>query len=316
MKRLVFALLTLLVFSSPVEAKRKIRVLYWNVQNGMWADQDKNYDNFVRFVQELNPDVCVWCEAESRYKDNVRDKIEGRHEAYLPYNWEMLARRYGHEYAYIAGKRDDFPQIITSKVPVRIVKRINGEKDGIQVVHGSGLASMPLGRGRDSLYIITVHTYPFKYSYGAEDQKKSAAEGGGDRYREQELRYIVSQTLGEQAKNAKGYWMMVGDFNAVSRMDNWKLKRPEDDTAFLACDYMANETCFKDALGLWTPGVYQYTTLSQRRIDYVFCTPKLYDKIKSIKVLREGFAESYRDPIAKPFCRNSDHYPILVDFEF
>ncbi|MBQ1937519.1 MAG: endonuclease, partial [Bacteroidales bacterium] len=175
MKRLVFALLTLLVFSSPVEAKRKIRVLYWNVQNGMWADQDKNYDNFVRFVQELNPDVCVWCEAESRYKDNVRDKIEGRHEAYLPYNWDMLARRYGHEYAYIAGKRDDFPQIITSKVPVRIVKRINGEKDGIQVVHGSGLASMPLGRGRDSLYIITVHTYPFKYSYGAEDQKKSAA---------------------------------------------------------------------------------------------------------------------------------------------
>lgn len=316
MKKFAFVLVALfLLTGADLDAKKKLRVLYWNVQNGMWADQDKNYDNFVRYVKDLNPDVCVWCEAQTRYKDNINEKIDGCEDAYLPYNWDMLARRYGHEYSYIAGKRDDFPQIITSKTPVRIVKRINGEEGGFQVVHGSALASMPID-GKDSLYIITVHTFPFRYTYGAVDQKKSAAEAGGDKYREQELRYIVSQTVGEDAKNADGYWMMLGDFNAVSRMDNWKLKRPEDDTAFLACDYMANETSFKDAVGLWTPSIYQPTTLSQRRIDFVFCTPMLYDKIKDIKVLRHGFAESHRDPIAKPLCRNSDHYPILVEFEF
>ena len=68
--------------SAQVQAKTprpdKLRVLYWNIQNGMWADQHNNYDNFVNWVKEYDPDVCIWAEAKSRYisHQNVRMKPE------------------------------------------------------------------------------------------------------------------------------------------------------------------------------------------------------------------------------------------------
>ena len=64
-----------------------LRILYWNIQNGMWSDQGDNYDNFVDFVVSEDPDICIWAEAESRYRTDTAEKMAGCEEAYLPYNW-------------------------------------------------------------------------------------------------------------------------------------------------------------------------------------------------------------------------------------
>lgn len=84
----------------------------------------------------------------------------------IPYNWDMLARRYGHQYVCIAGKRDTFPQVVTSKYPIRIVSRINGNGEDIVVVHGAGHVEVDVDG--EIINIVTVHTYPFKYAYLAE----------------------------------------------------------------------------------------------------------------------------------------------------
>ena len=50
MKRLLSVLAVMLLAMNSVHAGQKpdtLRVLYWNIQNGMWADQHNNYDNFV-----------------------------------------------------------------------------------------------------------------------------------------------------------------------------------------------------------------------------------------------------------------------------
>ena len=47
---------------------RDIKVLYWNIQNGMSSDQGNNYDNFVDYMNGISPDICVWCKAELRYR--------------------------------------------------------------------------------------------------------------------------------------------------------------------------------------------------------------------------------------------------------
>ena len=131
--------MTALILSpSNAQETHTLKVLYWNIQNGMWADQGNNYDNFVEFVESEDPDICIWAEAESRYRTDTSVKMEGCEEAYLPYNWDLLARRYGHQYVCIAGKRDTFPQVVTSKYPVRVVNRINGNGGDIVVVHGAG----------------------------------------------------------------------------------------------------------------------------------------------------------------------------------
>ena len=43
----------------------RLRVLLYNIQDGMWADQDKDFVNFVAFVRKYDPDVCIFCEAQS-----------------------------------------------------------------------------------------------------------------------------------------------------------------------------------------------------------------------------------------------------------
>ena len=68
--------------SVPCAARRPsgsdLRLLYWNIQNGMWSDQANNYNNFVAWVKKYDPDICVWCDrtgntAVVSHKNNNND---------------------------------------------------------------------------------------------------------------------------------------------------------------------------------------------------------------------------------------------------
>ena len=306
--------LFLLMLTSCTEEPVTLKVLYWNIQNGMWADQGCDYDNFVEFVKTEDPDICVWAEAESRYRTDTAVKMAGCEEAYLPYNWDMLALRYGHQYVCLAGKRDTFPQVVTSKYPLKVVKRINGNGDDIIVVHGAGQVEVDVNG--EKINIVTLHTYPFKYAYLAEDQKASAAENGGDVFREAEMKYICEQTILEQDPEGKGNWIMLGDFNAVSRVDNWHLGRPEDDKAFLLNDYVHSQTPYIDVIEKWYPGEYQKSTFSGRLIDFIYVTKPVFEKVKDARTIHDGFATADRDRRKGiNFCHPSDHYPITMTIE-
>ena len=146
LKRILFCLTAFaaaIATSVPCAAKRPsgsdLRLLYWNIQNGMWSGQGDNYTRFVNWVSAQNPDVCVWCESVTNYKTASDEKIKPD-EAYLPELWGELARRYGHEYWYKGGHRDNFPQVITSKYPIENVERIVGSKPDSVVTHGAGWA--------------------------------------------------------------------------------------------------------------------------------------------------------------------------------
>lgn len=316
--RFKFQLLILAAMSVLVGCTKEsgsVKILYWNIQNGMWSDQGQDYDNFVDFVLSENPDICIWAEAESRYRTDTAEKMAGCEEAYLPYNWDLLARRYGHQYVCIAGKRDTFPQVVTSRYPVKIVKRINGNGEDLVVVHGAGYVEVDVNG--EKLNIVTVHTYPFRYAYLAQDQKASAAENGGDIYRAAEVKYICEQTILEYDPEGKENWIMAGDFNAVSRADNWHLQRPEDDKAFLLNDYISSNTPYIDLIQRWYPGEYQKSTFSGRRIDFIYMTEPLVSRVKDAGTIYDGFATASRDPRKlNNFCNPSDHYPIAVELEF
>lgn len=294
-------------------AGRDLRILYWNIQNGMWSDQGNNYDNFVEFVKSEEPDICVWCEAESRYRTGTSEKITSYDEFYLPWNWDILARRYGHRYVLVCGKRDTFPQVITSRYPIRIVKRVNGNGDDIVVVHGAGWAQIEVG-GKE-LNIVTLHTWPQRYAYLAKDQAESSKLQEGDVFRAAEMEYICSQTIGSVPKAAGQYWMMLGDFNAKSRVDNHVYGMSEDDKGFLVHDYVMGHTPYIDVIDRMHPGDFQKSTLSGKRIDFIYMTEPLFRKVRSAEIIHDGFAESSRDPRLHSFCNPSDHYPILVEMK-
>lgn len=314
MKRLILILTAMLLVSAGGFAT-DVTLLYWNIQNGMWSDQGSNYDNFVEFVKSQDPDICVWCEAETRYRTDTADKIAGCEEAYLPWNWDLLARRYGHQYVLVCGKNDTFPQVVTSKYPIRIVERVNGNGSDITVVHGAGWAEVQIGR--KTLNLVTLHTWPQRYAFGATDRKASGAEHGGDRFRAVEMQYICENTILKADPEGQRDWLMMGDFNAVSRVDNYQMNLPQDDPAFLTHDFVRGHTPYVDVIECQTPGVFQNTTLSGRRIDFIYASPAMFRKVTGAEVIRTGFARSSRDPRGLGnFCNPSDHYPILLKFKY
>ena len=287
---------------------------WYRMQHHFPIIDDDNYDRFVNWVKEQDPDICVWCEAESRYRSYTATKMAGCEEAYLPYNWDLLARRYGHNYMVLAGKRDTFPQVVTSKYPLKTVKRINGNGDDIIVVHGAGQVEVEIGD--KTLNLVTLHTWPQKYAYLAEDQEASKAEQGGDVFRSVEMKYICEETILQDKDAAKNNWIMLGDFNAISSIDNFHYGIAEDDKQFLVHNYVRNNTPYIDVIEKFYPGDFQPSTQSGRRIDMVYMTEPLFKTVKAARIIRDGYAESYRDTTFRNFCHPSDHYPVVVDMEF
>ena len=313
---LVIAALLMLAASSAKAAKPDFRLVYWNIQNGMWDGQNDNYDRFVDWVRAQNPDVCVWCEAQSiYYTDSDRHMKES--EMYLIRGWEELAARYGHKYVYIGGHRDDYPQAITSKYPIENVDRIIGNGRDTVVMHGCGWARMKV-RGR-TINIVSLHLAPHQWAPGlkTEAQKQaSAARREGDRYRRREIQYVCEHTIG-RGDSAGEYWMMMGDFNSRSRADNAFYGYPDDDTKLLVHDYVTAKTPYRDVMAAKHPGEMHPTMHYAARLDYVYATPALLDKVVEAHVSHDYYTEPVRDPQElSNFWRPSDHRPIIVDFKF
>jgi len=312
MKRYTIILLSLLVLAG-CRQQTDMRIVYWNIQNGMWDGQEDNYDRFVNWVKSYNPDVCVWCEAQSIWYTNTADYMEPR-ERYLTEHWGELAARYGHQYVFIGGHRDDYPQVITSRYPIADVERLVGCEPDSVVTHGAGWAAIDVD-GKH-INIVTLHTWPQKWAFRAENQDSSKAVNGGDYYRRMEIEYICRHTILTHPEAEQEHWMMMGDHNARSRKDNAFYEYPEDDTRFLVHDFILNNTPYMDVIAEKHPGEFHSTMHSPSRIDFIYMTPPLYNCVTDAHICRDYYTEPVRDPQnLSNFWHPSDHRPIIVDFK-
>lgn len=293
---------------------RNLRLVYWNIQNGMWDGQDDNYDRFVAWVSEKNPDICVWCEGQSIYY-NGTDKPMKAEERFLTDGWKALAKRYGHDYVYVGGHRDNYPQVITSRYPIENVERIVGAEPDSVVTHGAGWARIDVDGQK--VNIVTLHTWPQKWAFRAQDQNASKAENGGDKYRRMEMEYICNHTILTSPGAADELWMMMGDHNARSRVDNFFYKYPEDDTRFLVHDFILQNTPYVDVIADRFKGVFKTSMHGQSRIDFVYLTPALNAKVVDADIIADQYTEPVRNPEhVSNFWHPSDHRPVMVDFRF
>ena len=289
------ALMVAVVTLCGCKRDTSLRVLYWNFQNGMWADEPNNYDNFVEWVKEYDPDICIWCGAQTIYETGTGKECKAENR-YLTDNWGELAARFGHQYWEKGGHRDNYPQVITSKLPIEVVEQIVGEEPDSVVTHGAGHFCVEFNGKK--INIVTLHTWPQRHAYRAKDIEASRAENGGDHYRRKEM------------------WFMAGDFNSRTRKDNHFYNYDENSTAFLVHDYILQNTPYIDIIGERYAGEFHTTVQGKARIDFVYCTQPLYERIIDAYVIRDDYTSvnATRDN-ATGFYFPSDHLPILVDFE-
>lgn len=209
-----------------------LRVMLYNIQEGMWADQGNNFDNFVDFVKKYDPDVCVFCEASSKWKTGEATACaassyklfknqEGMdtqsrgvvRSAKTNAQWAALAKRFGHDYHAVGAYRDGYPQVITSKFPVTTVGRIFSGKDlngdNLVLTHGAG--HFQITYNEETVNIVSLHLYPFKaWPNGADNLR-------GYNLMRREAYVILSQTI--MSDNYGNNWLVMGDTNSISPID-------------------------------------------------------------------------------------------------
>ena len=340
MRKYLFCALMAMVAVGTVHARKLIS---WNIQNGMWSDQANNYDNFVEFLKATDPDVCVFCEAKTTH-------LESGQEAYLPANWDKVAARYGHPYVYLAVDQDNAPQVITSKHPINNVKRIPGGNDTI-VGHGAGWVQIEMD-GR-TYNIVCMHAMPFAMGVGgmggfgggrpsggnrpqggATPQGGSRPSGSGrpsggfggfggmggpgggggsDEFRKKEVEYVCNQTILTREHPEQELWLMMGDFNSISSLDNDHYKLSADSSIYCVHDYIRNKTPYIDVIASKHPGEFIQSSQNGRRIDFIYATEPVVRQIKSAEILNSGYTEQHRATGAS-YWIPSDHRPILIEF--
>ena len=302
-------------------APKNLRVLFWNIQNGMWSDQPYQFSNFCDFVKKYDPDVCVWCEAQTIYKDHSTD-MKARADWYFPSHWQGFARSCGHKYAAIGGYRlyadDYYPQVITSKYP-----HSGKPEDYMPVAHGAGVFQVDVNGTK--VNFVTLHLWPHAYSYYAKFVIKntsydSAQSAGGNRQREAEIKYICSKSIFNPDFKAETNWLMMGDFNTRSRIDNWHYGLPDDSPFLSSHDYILNQTDYKDIIGLTYPGHFFATRTwandaagnTPPRYDFIYASPAMFGRVRNAMILNEAWTNMVWE--RSNYYNSSDHRPILVDF--
>ena len=291
-----------------------LKVLYWNIQNGMIADQHNKYENFVAWVKKWDPDICVWCESETIYKDKSGT---GTSNKFLPDGWGQVAARYGHQHVAVGGNHDNYPQTITSKYPIKTVKKItNTHISGKPVAHGAGHFQVEVN-GKN-INVVTLHMWPAGHAYGASNTTESAAAKEGDYYRQFEMQYIVDNTVNLEANKGEDYWILCGDTNSYSRMDDWSSKLSQTDpTKLITHDVILEQTYLKDVIAHRDCYGEKNNVMFRCRIDFIYTSPKMFDCLTNSIMLMD----SWSGPNGKweyhtSFSDPSDHTPVYAEFKF
>lgn len=313
------------VCKADVKDSKKLKLLYWNIQNGMWADQGNNYDNFVEWIKTYDPDVCVWCEARTLYWTDTYTKIDDDKRTLCrtmgsttDEGWSELAGRYGHKYVFIGGFRDNYPQVITSKYPIGEIKHITGDKNENYVSHGAGWATLDFAG--ETINLVCLHTWPHKFDHGLPHdekiRKESAENGGGDKFRAKEVEYICKSTILSEPGLSGENWIMMGDFNSISPLDYAVYRYKKDNPVFNCHRYILENTPYIDVIGERNPGKFIPSTNIKRRIDYVYCTKKMYDRITDAYGVVDDWTLCRPVESVPSFRYPSDHRPVYVEFQF
>ena len=307
----------------PPQEKKTLRVLYWNIQNGMWAGQGDNYQKFVDWINSKDPDICLFEEGATIYYTGTHDHMPNE-ERYLPAHWGELCARWGHQYHFVVPRRpsestpyglSNYPGVITSRYSIDSIKIVKGSKPDSVVVNYSGWYQVHVDGVEKPINIVTVHLRHGKYGYGVrgkEAQAASAARYEGDAYRVKELTCILDGTVRTTEDPNKEFWIMAGDYNSYSRNDNYHYKWNSASLGFQAQDYMIFSSPFFDLYDVCYPNDF-LPTCGTLRIDYMYVSKPMIKACIDIYQKPDSYTKREHSGVST-FYIPSDHYPIIADF--
>lgn len=275
--------------AAVMHPKTNWSILSYNILYGLTWDNynNKNKERFVSWIQKFDTDLVFLQETNNFNETTLL----------------TFAQRWGHSYA-IMNKSGGFPCSLTSKYPFTEVKRVLGNA----VTGSDGPPQTPeypyfhhgyLRAKWNGIYLYSIHLDPFHY----EDRKWEI---------DSLLRDIATLPAGSKI-------MIAGDFNNENVWDEQTIgANLFRDEFYRYRSYYPNyavtdailESGLKDAYtqknnyfkaSTGKDSTYLTTTRNRWRIDYIFVSPGLTNRI--------SFSDIPKDEATD---RISDHYPVHV----
>ena len=302
---------------SHLDRSKTLRVMDYNIQNGMWADQGNNYDNFVAWMRRADTDVAIFCEAQSNYITGIDKRLpEPIPSRYLPAHWGEFAARWGHSYWVIGAHQDNHPVVVTSKYPLTLVQALGGE----EVSHGGVHAQVDVNG--EKIDIVGFHTYPHAFSRGLTDNKEKVASRrryDGEKFRAEEMQIFMERTILNPKFKKRKNWLIMGDTNCLSPLDDRFFGHGANSPLYWGHKYILENTpcidivkqyCCPQQRDVLIPSI-QW----ERRIDIIYASPAMMERVVKVETPKDEFTTSIKEPGLRHHKRSSDHLPVIVDFK-
>lgn len=302
-----------------LDRSQVLRVMDYNIQNGMWADQGHNYDNFVNWMLRADTDVVIFCEAQSNYVTDIDKRMpEPIPERYLPSHWGEFAARWGHKYWVIGAHQDNHPVVVTSKYPLTLVQALGGE----ELSHGGVHATVEVNG--EKIDLVGFHTFPYAYTRElvktdrVQEQKESRRRYDGEKMRMEEMKTFMERTMLNKKFKKQKNWLVMGDTNCLSPLDDRFFGHGVDHPFYWGHSYILNNTdcidivkeyCCPQSRDVMIPSI-QW----ERRIDIIYASPSMMERVVKVETPKDEFTTSIREKGLRHHKRSSDHLPVIVDF--
>ena len=305
---------------SCVPRGKTLRVVDYNIQNGMWADQGNDYANFVEYMKSIDADVVIFCEAQSNYVTGEDRRMpEPIADRYLPAHWGEFAARWGHGYWAIGAHQDNHPVVITSKYPVTLVQKLGGS----EVSHGGIHAQVTVGGER--VNFVGFHTYPKSYARDIPEEDKEGRERStrnfdGEKFRMEEMKLLMERTILDPKYAAEKNWLIMGDTNCLSPLDDRYFEHGKENPRYWGHNYMLRNIPCSDIVKTYCcpeeRDVMISTIQGKRRIDIMYGTEPMMRRVIRAKTPKEGFTRATKRAGFRFHEGSSDHLPVIVDFRW
>ena len=265
-----------------------LRLLQYNIADGMWYDQFDGYDRVVAWMQQQDCDIAALCETATHWDREQHKLLRDDPARYLPDSLPQLAARWGHEYVAVGAFQDNYPVAVSSRYPFELVRPLGGE----ELSHGALHVKI-----RGVNYVV-LHLWPQPYSL--QDKDKTRSDGLGDSTRRVEIRTILERTLRNPEFRNERYWVMLGDFNTVSPVDSAYYASPRN----YEIHTIVREAYPCDVIERFHPGTFiPSINRNDRRIDFTYCSEAMGERLLGAETLDDDFTR-----VA------SDHKPTMVVF--
>ncbi|MBC9932647.1 endonuclease/exonuclease/phosphatase family protein [Chitinophaga qingshengii] len=260
-------------------AQAQLRVLSYNILEGMVTDTTKGKTVFVDWVKQFNPDIVALQECNKFTQKSL----------------EELAATWGHPYAVIV-KENGYPTGLTSRYPITNIQKVTEN-----MTHGFIMANVL------DYNIVVLHLNPHKFRKRNEEMRNILANVEQKNNKKGwilmgDFNSNTPQDLPRLDTNR----VKVAHLNAVKKNPN--IENLNDGNIDFQVQQQMLDAGFVDAL-------YEYDRLeratagsdtirSKSRIDYIYLSKDLAKRVKTCHFIYDDFTAKY-----------SDHRPVYMELK-